>query len=73
VDIHGQSKDIPGISTLMDLEGISMDIPCICRKSTYTGYVPGIFQIYSKNRGSRCALDIEETFNIGYGKVPDVT
>ena len=69
VDIHSISQDIPCISSLMDIHGISkyipciyhvcvaMYIPCICRTSTYTWYIPGIFQAYTENRGSR--WDIE--------------
>jgi hypothetical protein len=29
MDIHGISKDIPCISRLLDIHGISKDIPCI--------------------------------------------
>ncbi len=41
---------IPCISSLMDIHGISKDIPL---RSTYTWYIPGIYQAYTGNRGSR--------------------
>ncbi len=33
-----------------------MYMPCICRRSTYTWYIPGIFQAYTGERGSRCRV-----------------
>jgi hypothetical protein len=37
VDIHGISKDIPCISSLMDIHGIFKDIPCIYH--VYVGHL----------------------------------
>jgi hypothetical protein len=50
------SKDILCISSLMDIHGISLDIPCIYQAyegGLHTWYIPGIFQAYTENRGSR--------------------
>jgi hypothetical protein len=51
VDTHGLSMYIPGISTSMDIHGISMDIQCISH--AYVGhlhmhgmYMHGIYQKY---------------------------
>ncbi len=49
VDIHGISKDIPCISSLMDIHGISKDIPYIYH--VYVGHlhIRGIYQAYSRH------------------------
>jgi hypothetical protein len=50
------SKDIPCISSLMDIhgytwyiQGYTMYIPGICWRTTYTWYIPGICQAYSRH------------------------
>ncbi len=53
--IHGYTMDILGGYTWY-IQGYTMYIPCICRTSTYTWYIPGIFQAYTENRGSRWTL-----------------
>ncbi len=69
VDIHGiyiytWYTSIQGYTimisslTRMDIiygisKGYTMYIPCIYRTSTYTWYIPGIFQAYTENKGSR--------------------
>jgi hypothetical protein len=49
LDIHGISKDIPCISTPMDIHGISMDIPRIYH--VYVGRLHryGIYHVYTRH------------------------
>jgi hypothetical protein len=47
---HGISKDIPCISSLMDIHGISKDKPCICHVYVRGLHIRGIYQAYSESR-----------------------
>ena len=43
------SKDIPCISSLMDIHGISKDIPCIYQAYEGGLHIRGIYQAYSRH------------------------
>ncbi len=49
VDIHGISKDIPCISTMMDIHGISMDIPRIFHVYWGGRHIHDIYQAYTRH------------------------
>jgi hypothetical protein len=48
VDIHGKSMDIPGISTPLDMRGVSMDIPCTSQVYRSGRHIHGIFVVYTR-------------------------
>jgi hypothetical protein len=63
MDIHGISKNIQGYTMYIQSDGytwynqgFSRHIPGIWGRTTYAWYIPGIFQAYTENRGSRCSL-----------------
>ncbi len=43
------SKDIPFLSSLMDIHGISKDIPCIYQANEGGLHIRGIYQAYSRH------------------------
>ncbi len=53
VDIPGISMEIPCISTMLDIHGSTTYIPCILVRTAYTWNIRGIYQAYTENWGSR--------------------